>query len=443
AEEAADTLRNGLPLVNKKIKGDLILGGEDLTSPFEFDLQDGRKIALAGLPGQRQFAREDFRAGIEVQGCVFDGRVVLAGLGLKKDVDVVGTRFCADVDLQHSVFDQSVAFYGCSFEGKANFSDAMFWGTVHFDRTSFSAPADFFHTMFQKGAGFSRVVFHAYCSFSQSRFASSMILTPCLDFSRVVCHEAAYFLGARFDGVADFSGTQFRRLADFSDAVFRYVKLSKTQFGWMELTWEQIGRTRLLFGPIVLSGVDVTRETLTDKEFEQYFRRRADAPLPEKHRQYDILKGIFLKQGDFVSADACFYDWKQIERTESTLGWNPEHWFAKAFHYLNWASCGYGVKPIRTLFFATILILLFGLAYTVLDPSVAPTFSALFSHGSVDAFFSALPGNVERSFMAFMNFTSEDAGLGPTAHKLFLVEQLLGWFTLLLFVATYTRILLR
>lgn len=439
-EDAIALMNRDLPLENKRVTGDLILGRRDLENPFEFDTEDGRKVQAADLPGRQDFARLHYRSRIEVRNCVFEGKLILAGMEFKQDVHFLSTRFLAELDLQFAVFDRALTFHGCHFQDRVSFSDSTFWEYAHFDRTVFTGPADFFNTSFLKGASYKYAVFHSSCTYTSSRFCSSMLPFPCLDFGNTVCHEAAYFMDARFDGIADFGGVQFRRKVDFVGASFKYINLRQAQFGWLEIKWEQIGHKRLLFGTVTVKGFDVSRAYVSEGEFNKSFLRRMDTPLSEKHRQYDILKGVFLKQGDFVSADQCFYDWKQIERKESGLGWNPESWIVKLFHYLNWLSCGYGVKPIRTLFFASISILLFGIVYTVINPAFDPFYKVISLNR---VFLNSLLVNIEYSFLVFMNFTSLTAQAGLIQHLLYLVERILGWITLLLFVTTYTRIMLR
>lgn len=344
------------------------------------------------------------------------------------------------IDSQYTIFNGQLTFYGCQFQGRVNFSDSTFWNGVHFERTTFMAPSDFYNTSFQKGGSFAHSVFDESCTFTGSHFNSSMLIHPCLKFNNTVCHEAAYLMDSRFDGIADFGGAQFRRKVDFTNSAFKYVNLRQAQFNWLELKWEQIGKNKLLYGTLTIQGIDLEKEYLTEEEFNRLFRNRMDVGLAEKHRQFDILKGIFLKQGDFVSADKCYYDWKQLERKESRLNFNPETWVVKTFHYLNWFSCGYGVKPIRTLLFASVLILLFGLGYTVLDPSFYLNLGVFPQNGT---FLSSFLGNLEYSFLIFMNFTSSMGKIGSYSHVLFIIERILGWITLLLFVTTYTRIMLR
>ena len=440
AKEATAMINRNQSLENKHITGDLILGRQDLENPFEIDTEDGHKVQMAGLPGHQNFVRISQNNKVEFKKCLIDGKVVFAGMDFKNEVRFLSTRFCDELDFQFAVFNKPLIFYGCYLQGKVSLSDSTFWDYVHFDKTLFRETADFFNTSFQKEVSYKHAVFYADCTFSGSRFRSSMLINPCLDFNNVVCHETAYFKDADFKGIADFEGAQFRRKSDFINAKFNYINLRQAQFGWFEMKWEQIGRKRLLFGTVSIPDIDVSKKYISEEEFNKSFQNRSDTPLTEKHRQYDILKGIFLNQGDFVSADGCFYDWKQIERKESRLGWNPESWIVKIFHYINWLSCGYGVKPIRTLFFASIMILLFGIIFTITNPSFELTVPF---YSLNEVFMSSFVKNTEYSFLVFMNFTSVTTEAGSIQHVFYLIERILGWITLILFVTTYTRIMLR
>ncbi|MBN2349780.1 MAG: pentapeptide repeat-containing protein [Bacteroidales bacterium] len=440
AEKAITILRQNLPLENKRIAGDLILSTLDIENPFELDTEDGRKVQMAGLPGYQDFARLPFQTKIEIRKCIFEGKVIMTGMDFKKEVRFISTRFCAELDFQFAIFNNALTFYSSIFQGRAIFSDSTIWDNCFFDRTIFSGAADFYNVAFQKGASFKNTVFHAHCTYSNSKFKSSMILEPCLNFANVICHEPAYFMDTSFDGIADFQGAQFRRKVDFTNATFKYINLKQAHFGWLEIKWEQIGYSRLLFGTVTLKGVDVNKKYITEDEFNKYFLQRSDTLLSEKHRQFDILKGIFLKQGDFVSADNCFYDWKQMERKKTKIGMNPESWIVKVFHFLNWITCGYGVKPIRTLFFASVIIFIFSIIYTLIDPSFNITVKEIVLNNNI---LNVFMGNLEYSLLVFMNFAGTMVQAESIQHLLYVIERILGWFTLLLFVTTYTRIMLR
>lgn len=440
AQEALSLLRAGKPLVRKRVKGDLLLGREGLGDPFEFELDEGRKVALALVSAPPEFERTRFAQKLEVKGCLFEGRVQCAGLYFERDVEFSGTTFQTIAEFQYSVFDETALFYQCRFAEKAKFGDTHFSEGAHFNRTTFVGPADFYNATFRKPAGFAHVVFQAYCNLSQTEFHSPEILNPCLDFRYGVCHEAAYLAGAKFKGIADFTGTQFRRQADFAEASFEYVNFTNVEFGRLDLKWEQIAGHKLLFGKIIIKDFNTSQPSFSTDEFNKMFRRREDTPLPDKHRQYDILKAIFIRQGDHVSADGCYYEWKQVERRQSPLGLNPEKWMMKAFHYLNWLSCGYGGKPIRTVLFGLVTILVFAVAYLILD---LPHDHAGGVMQESAPLLAGLSGKLGFSFSTFMSYGASPSGLSPAAQVLFWIERLIGWLTLLLFVTTYTRLMMR
>lgn len=444
AEETIKRLARGEPIFQKRITGDLLLGQEDLQNFFEYDNGGGNKATIAGLPPPPSFVRRPIEKEIKIEGCIVMGYLNLAGLWLKKKLIIAGTRFCSTVDLQHSIFYKGVFFHGNYLEKKSNFNDTTHLEHSVFFRTTFKGSAEFYNVEFLEGLTLTEIQFDGVCNFSHSNFHSTNIIIPCLGFTDVLCKDAAYFGSSKFDGVADFSNSQFLRTAEFTGATFRFVKFIQTKFDYLGLKWEQIENHKLLFGEIIFSQSFSPDPVITIEKFNKYFLSRDDATLSEKHRQYDILKAIFIKQGDHVSADRCFYEWKQVERKQSPLNLNPENWIVKLFHYLNWLSCGYGVKPLRTLLFSAIIIFVFAVIYTFLDPTVNLSFSSpRFLFSGMHSLITQFTQHLQFSFTTFMNFGSEIIISHRAGHSLFLIERLLGWFTLLLFVTTYTRIMLR
>ena len=439
AKEAASLLREGKSLARKRIRGDLILGQEGLRYSLETELE-GRKVILGGVSAPPQLERVPFGSEIEVRECLFEGKVQLAGIWFEKAITFSGTTFQANAEFHYSVFAKPAIFRQCRFEENAKFGDAYFYERVHFDHTIFDRRSDFYNVVFQDGASFSNTIFRDDCNFSQNWFKTSEIVRPCLDFRNSVCHEAAYLAGSKFDGIAEFTDAQFRQQADFSGSIFYYVNFTKTRFARLDLKWEQISGKKLLFGETALPGS--LKPVIELGDFDELFKRREDAPLSDKHRQYDILKELFTKQGDHVSADGCYYEWKQVERRQSRLGINPERWMIKGFHYLNWLSCGYGIKPMRTLLFGLVTIILFAIAYTILDPAISDLHG-----GTVNTLQTStallLYRKLGLSFLSFMSFGSIQSGLNPVAELLYWIERLLGWLTLILFVTTYRRLMER
>jgi uncharacterized protein YjbI with pentapeptide repeats len=435
AGQAAQLLRQGRKLSRKRVHGDLVLGQQDVGGPLDLTLDDGHKLALAGLAFP-PVVTVPFRQAVEIEECLFEGEVRFSGLSFDEQVSICSARFLGDVDFGFCAFNKAVALPRCQFDEKCKFGDTTFGDSAHFDRSRFEGPADFFNAVFQKGASFANARFRDEVNLSHTRFVNPRSVFPCLDFRNCVCREAAFFHDAQFEGIADFTSARFLRVAEFSGARFRLIALTDAEFARLNLRWEQIAGEKLLIGRMMFQNFDPTREVIREEEFAELLAQREDPPLAEKHRQYDVLKAVFTRQGDHVSADGCFYEWKQLERCQSVLNWRPETWLIKAFHYLNWLTCGYGTKPIRAVLFALIAIVLFGFGYWVLDAAPGQTAASVVS-------LDTLLGKLEFSFSTFMSIGSSGSGLRPAVRMLFLCERLLGWLTLLLFVTTYTRIMLR
>ena len=92
----------------------------------------------------------------------------------------------------------------------------------------------------------------------------------------------------------------------------------------------------------------------------------ADSSLSSRHEVYTAIYNAYRRQGRWQQADDCYYEWKQFERRNYwTLSADP--FLVKLpktlFNYLNWISCGYGIKPLRIFPFAVLVVFLFALFY--------------------------------------------------------------------------------
>ena len=434
ADEAARLLQAGEALRARRVLGKMVLGQVLPPALFDVALEGGCKFTLAGFDTP-PVVTVPFGQALEIEGCVFEGDVCFAGLTFEQPVSIRGTRFHGDADLHACVFNRPLTLYRCHFEKRCGLGDSTFGDAAHFDRTHFVGLADFFNAVFEKGASFANARFDGEANFSRVRFVNPRSVFPCLDFRNCVAHEAAFFTDAQFEGICDFTASRFGRVAEFSGATFCLAAFTDAEFGRLNVRWEQVAGHKLLIGRMLFRGFDPSREIIREEDLVALLAQRERPPLAETHRQYDVLKAIFTRQGDHVSADECFYEWKQTERRESPLDWRPGTWLLKAFHYLNWIICGYGVKPIRAVFFGLNAVMLFAVGYLALDAA-----SGQVAGGP---WLSTLLGKVEFSFSTFMSIGASGAGLRVAVRVAFLCERMLGWLTLLLFFSTYTRIMLR
>ncbi len=91
-----------------------------------------------------------------------------------------------------------------------------------------------------------------------------------------------------------------------------------------------------------------------------------DLLLANRHEVYTSIQKAYANQGKWNQADQCFYEWKEFER-KNYWKLSQDSWLVKIpktlFNYLNWVSCGYGIKPLWIFPFAFFIILAFAFFY--------------------------------------------------------------------------------
>jgi hypothetical protein len=82
----------------------------------------------------------------------------------------------------------------------------------------------------------------------------------------------------------------------------------------------------------------------------------------KNHLEYN--ENVYLKLvenykslGWFTDADNCYYQYRKEKQERTELGW------AKLIDIVGWLTCGYGVRPGRTLALSFCIIVFFGLLY--------------------------------------------------------------------------------
>jgi len=233
---------------------------------------------------------------------------------------------------------------------------------------------------------------------------------------------------------------------------------------------------------------------------EKYNLNSNDSILESRHEIYSSLKKVYGDQGKWTQADNCYYEWKEFHR-KNYWELSNDNFFIKipntVFHYLNWLSCGYGIKPLWIFPFAFIMILIFALIYFITPmpiSSLEEHFLYLNNIKSklskltleelkekfkdldldfnvpkqkfIDVLVSSLDGEVlskklnmkpksrfniktlwHSYYFSFSTFTTIGIGdwypSGEINKAIVMIEGALGWLCLGLFIVTYANILLR
>ncbi len=278
-------------------------------------------------------------------------------------------------------------------KGDVFFDHAAFTGLVDFDGTSFTEAANFSGSHFQGDAGFSDSEFQREANFTRSHFAIDA------NFSRAKFNDAD-FGRARFEKYFHLANAKVYTL-NLSDAVFSEgssIHLKDFNFNRMVVRWNSI------------------------KEH-----------IPFNGSVYLTLTKNFRNQEQFEDQDDCYYQYRKEKQARS------HRIFPMFFDHLAWLSCGYGVRPSHTILLSAAIILLFAgifWAGNALSPDGANTHSQVKASVSPnDAFYF--------SSMEFLGKTPQNFSIIEGYEVLTVIETLLGWLLMALFLVTLSRVMLR
>jgi len=332
-------LRNDTILNNKIVNGSLDLSELDDTITGKISITDSVILGPVNLAGKT------FQEKVDFSGTVFQDDVTLSDSQepavFEKIVYFRDANFSKDADFDEVQLNGGSDFYGAKFNGKthfrmANFSygtkfeNAQFYGGVSFSEADFGGNggnAIFIKSLFKKDALFDNSDFDGDAIFTDAQFDEKAYFRMA-DFGRLAKFEGAYFYknadfrSANFWGEANFNYAYFAEDALFDGAkINEKLRLSGSKFNRIQLNWK-----------------DIEDQNKLEYDDEAYLR------LVENYRS----------QGLFTDADECYYDYRVLRRSNLSLGQKVLDLPLMAFY-------GYGVKPLRPIFWSIAVILAFAL----------------------------------------------------------------------------------
>lgn len=381
--------------------------------------------------GNVSFSGSIFRSPVNFDGAAFQQDVSFIDSRFLKDASFTGVRFLGDADFNYSSFDYYTYFYGAQFLGNATFSDVNFAGTLDISSSNFTDTANFFQSEFGDAADFNDATFWGKAQFGLCKFADissfgNVTFAKEAGFNMVEFGDAAYISGARFQGDALFGLVKFEDVASFQGASFDGdLNLKGSEISAMILDYASFG--------------DSCRIKLNDSDFT---RLRAHWSDIKGHMVYDTgaylgLVENYHRMGWSNDEDDCYYDYRRINQAERDWGW------MKLLDAVAWLSCGYGVRPGYAVIWSLLTIIVFALTFWLGDGIRRS--SRPFQGAEADpvperaTFRNAL-------FFSTMIFLSQ----GPIdflpvgRHRYYVIlEGILGWLLLALFLVTLGRVMIR
>ncbi len=323
ASDILDKIAKGQPVEYDHVivKGDLVLDGLGL--PIKYIGRTNYEIKVMGLPeyvtlvyspltitdsvidGDVDLSNTLFNDTTDFRGSTFNGG----------DAKFAGCQFSSDADFSGSQFNEYTAnFVGIQFNSDAMFYASRFTNTVTFFGSQFNGGAEFGSSQFNDEANFVYTQFNSYAEFSGSQF------NGVTDFDGSQFNDSTYFDGSQFDSYTHFKFSQFNSYTYFDGSQFNSTAdFTGSQFKDRFIGWDNI------------------RDALTCDE-----------------ATYLGLIKNFKEHGQFDDADDCYYTYRY--RNMNTL---PD--------FIGCISCGFGVRPMYSVYLSIIFIVLFGLVYWMGD----------------------------------------------------------------------------
>ncbi|NYT01666.1 MAG: hypothetical protein GKC10_02770 [Methanosarcinales archaeon] len=331
---------------------------------------------------------------IRIADSVIRGEVDFQDAVFKRSIDLDGTEFQGDVHFEYSQFRKYAYFSAARFKGDAYFWDAQFNADAYFTNVAFNGYASFFRTRFNQpayfsNARFSQDAYFGYARFEKNAYFGSSRFSGCSDFREASFAANSYFTSSRFsqsayfwnaifkgptffwkacfDGYADFGGAQFTEAVDFGQGKFRgpaefkqvlmekEASFDKAAFE-QDLNLENSKIYSIRFNAILGNN---TTLNLKDSDINRMLVswEAIDEHLVYHGSSYLMLIRNFRGLEQYADADDCYYRYKREKQArQSDL-------LSKSFDVVAWLSCGYGVRPMYTLFWSLFSIIFFGLAY--------------------------------------------------------------------------------
>ncbi|MFA6372905.1 MAG: pentapeptide repeat-containing protein [Methanothrix sp.] len=381
--------------------------------------------------GNASFTAASFHEPAVFDGALFRDNVSFEDVVFSKDAFFSEARFMANADFNYSNFASYSYFAAAQFFGDALFSDVDFSGALDFSAATVAGRANFFQSRFN-GAGFSNVIFSGPVQFGLASFSGLSSFGEAVFANEAVFNlarfsQAAYFSGSEFQGLALFGLTKFQDIASMQSALFEGdLNFKGGSISTILLDKAKFGKN----SRIILNDTDFARFKAHWNEIHGHVVWDPGA--------YLALVNNYHGLGWSADEDDCYYQYRSLNQGKKQWGWS------KAIDILAWLSCGYGVRPGYAVAWSLLTILAFALVFWRGD-GIRRSAKPLYEPAEVDS----VPECVTMRnalFFSTMVFLSQGPidflPLGRNRYYVIL-EGILGWLLLALFLVTLGRVMIR
>jgi len=410
-----------------------------------------------------------------------------------KDINFYGSCFKAS-DFGSARFLGNTSFEDVSFDNYTNFRDSKFANDVCFNRCSFNGSGDFSEISFGGIADFSWSEFNGsnkfekyidydewddfvkYCCTESDKSSTKIILFKgCVFFGRDTFIGDAAFKGVKFKGPVSFKESQFKSDADFSrvhfydesrfdDCIFnKTTKFMKVDFkrnahfedvqfcankncvtNFIEASFcdhaifrnANFGSNADFRDARFIEGLDLTHSELERIQIDWKSINNLNC---DKAIYIKLIKN-FKDQARFEEADECYYQFRQRNQDFKCWYYKKNAWkikfnWSKLLDHISWITCGYGVRPFNTIILSFFIIIIFSLVYFL-------------GIGIKDLQFkeNILQSWTYSFYISLIIFLTNSKGINWISEPysfVGIVEGVVGWLLMALFLVTFGRKMIR
>lgn len=367
-------------LTGCRIVGDLDISRIKLKTILNPCINKYRTGSMKGIPAST--------FGLSENSSVIETNITIQNSTFENDLNLSNVLFRKSVKFYRTSFKDSVHFDGTNFNNSANFSWTNFDNFANFGWANFNNPANFIGAKFDRDANFVGVNFNDPVHFGWAIFKNS-----------------AHFDWVNFNDSASFDGTHFNNSVYFDGANFK---------GSTRFIWSDFNDTAYFGGP------DTFKKIMTDG------------------KSCEIFQKYYKKEARYTDADNIYYEYRKYsQERKSAMS------LSKWIDYLSWATCGYGVRPLHTLYFVGVLIISFSLVYfkgqgiikQEKNSENQPPENQPQDLSFLDALYF--------SIATFTGRGNSNCHLKEDFRKWVMLEGLLGWIILAIFTATLLNVMIR
>lgn len=370
-------------------------------------------------------------------------------------VNFSDATFHRDAIFENSVFSGAVLLDSASFKGILNLDGVHFNNISSFEEVNCEENVNFNHAIFYRSTSFSDSIFSKLADFSQCIFKDHS------EFVHANFRGRALFRGSTFGKETSFRGGEFARDAEFngadfkSDAVFtsakcegtmnfnkhNFIKFIGTEFnGNIYFNESQINQVNIKYAQLSNHSILF----LDNCDFYRLDARWADIKdhILFDEQIYIKLINYYKSVGMFADADACYREYNHMSTKPNVS--------SKIISSILWITCDYGTDARRAPILLVILALIFAALYRI-SSSIVDKKSSPFQQTSSNLGDStgqhvapkiSIRDALYFSAMVLVNSSTNYEPIGGWRWAV-LVERMIGWALLAIFIITIVRLGLR